>query len=386
MSGSRTNAGSEPSPPLRRGWTTGACAAAAARAACEALVTGECPAMAEIELPGGGRPSFAVAICETDGASATAGVVKDAGDDPDVTHGVLVKATVRRGAPGSGIVFLAGEGVGMVTKPGLAVPPGEPAINPVPRRMIALAVREAAERFGANLDDVLVEISIPGGEALAQKTLNPRLGIVGGLSILGTTGIVVPFSCAAWIHSIHRGIDVARATGLEHIAGSTGSSSEAAVQRLHGLPDAALIEMGDFVGGMLKYLKQHPVLRLTIAGGFAKMTKLGQGLLDLHSKRGRVDNVWLAGLLLNAGGSPEVCEEARGANTAQHVLELAREADAQVAERLGNLLAEAAWTAAARVLDGSGVTLDVAVFDRSGTLVGHTDAKIAHSDLPLNRR
>ncbi len=255
MSGSRTISESEPSPPLRRGWTTGSCAAAAARAACEALVTGECPAMAEIELPGGGRPSFAVAICETDGVSATAGVVKDAGDDPDVTHGALVKATLRRGAPGEGIVFLAGEGVGMVTKPGLAIPPGEPAINPVPRQMIALAIREAARRYGASLDDLIVEISIPGGEALAKKTLNPRLGILGGLSILGTTGIVVPFSCAAWIHSIHRGIDVARASGLEHIAGTTGAASEAAIRRMHALPDEALIEMGDFVGGMLKYLE-----------------------------------------------------------------------------------------------------------------------------------
>ena len=383
MSGSRTISESEPSPPLRRGWTTGACAAAATRAACEALVTGECPAIAEIELPGGGRPSFAVAICETDGASAIAGVVKDAGDDPDVTHGALVKAAIRRGTPGSGIVFYAGEGVGMVTKPGLAIPPGEPAINPVPRHMIALAIRDAAQRHGASLDDLIVEISIPGGEALAKKTLNARLGIVGGLSILGTTGIVVPFSCAAWIHSIHRGIDVARASGIAHIAGSTGSASEAAVQRLHGLPEAALIEMGDFVGGMLKYLKHHPVPRVTIAGGFAKMTKLGQGLLDLHSKRGRVDNEWLAGLLLRAGGSSELCGEAREANTAQHVLERAREADAQLAARLGELVAEAAWTAAARVLEGAGIALDVAVFDRAGALVGKTEAKPAHSGLPL---
>ena len=382
MSGGESMSGNEKSAPLRRGWTTGACAAAAVRAACEALITGECPAIAEIELPGGGRPSFAVATCETDGASATAGIVKDAGDDPDVTHGVLVKAAIRRGVPGSGIVFRAGDGVGMVTKPGLAVPPGEPAINPVPRRMIALALREAAERFSVNLDDIIVEISIPGGEALAQKTLNPRLGIVGGLSILGTTGIVVPFSCAAWIHTIHRGIDVARATGLEHIAGSTGNTSEAAVQRLYGLPDAALIEMGDFVGGMLKYLKHHPVPRVTIAGGFAKMTKLGQGLLDLHSKRGRVDNEWLASLLLRAGASPELCGEARGANTAQHVLELAREADAQVAARLGDLVAEAAWTAAARLLEGSGIALDVVVFNRAGALVGRTEAKPAHSGLP----
>ena len=176
----------------------------------------------------------------------------------------------------------------------------------------------------------------------------------------------MPFSCAAWIHSIHRGVDVARASGLAHIAGATGTSSEAAVQRLHGLPDAALIEMGDFVGGMLKYLKQHPVPSVTIAGGFAKMTKLGQGLLDLHSKRGRVDNEWLAGLLQRAGGSPELCAKAREANTAQHVLELAREADAQMAARLGELVAEAAWTAAARVLEGSGIALDVAVFDRAG--------------------
>jgi len=368
--------------PLRRGWTTGACAAAAVRAACEALITGECPAMAEIELPGGGRPFFAVAVCETDGESATAGVIKDAGDDPDITHGALVKATLRRGAPGSGIVFRGGEGVGMVTKPGLALPPGEPAINPVPRRMIALAIQDAARCYGATLGDLIVEISIPGGENLAKKTLNPRLGILGGLSILGTTGIVVPFSCAAWIHSIHRGIDVARACGLEHIAGSTGSSSEAAVQRLYELPDAALIEMGDFAGGMLKYLRQHPIPRVTIAGGFAKMTKLGQGLLDLHSKRGRVDNEWLAGLLRNAGGSTELCALAREANTAQHVLELARKADAKAAARLGDLVAEAAWSTAARALGETGIALDVAVFDRTGALAGKTEAKPVHSGLP----
>jgi cobalt-precorrin-5B (C1)-methyltransferase len=338
--------------------------------------------MAEIELPGGGRPSFAVAICESDGASATAGIVKDAGDDPDITHGALVKATVRRGAPGSGIVFRGGEGVGMVTKPGLALSPGEPAINPVPRQMIRLAIEDAAGRYGAALDDLIVEISIPGGEVLAKKTLNSRLGILGGLSILGTTGIVVPFSCAAWIHSIHRGIDVARAGGLEHIAGSTGSSSEAAVQRLYELPEAALIEMGDFAGGMLKYLRQHPIPRVTIAGGFAKMTKLGQGLLDLHSKRGRVDNEWLAGQLRNAGGSTELCALARQANTAQHVLELARDADAKAAARLGDLVAEAAWSTAARALGETGIALDVAVFDRTGALAGKTEAKPVHSGLP----
>lgn len=379
--------GEAPPPSLRRGWTTGACAAAATRAACEALFAGEAPAMVEVELPGGARPSFAVALCErdADGGRAMAGVVKDAGDDPDVTHGALVKATVRLGAPGSGVVFRAGEGVGVVTRPGLALPLGEPAINPTPRAMIRRAVEEAAARFGGG-SDVVVEISIPGGAALARRTLNSRLGIIGGLSILGTTGVVVPYSCAAWIHTIRCGIDVARAMGLGHIAGATGSASEAAVRRLHGLPDEALIDMGDFVGGMLKYLRNKPVSRLTIAGGFAKMTKLGQGLLDLHSRRGRVDHDWLAARLAEAGATLGLGEAARAANTAQQALELAREADSAIAGRLGGLVAAAAWRAAARALGESPIVLDVAIFDRQGTLVGATEPRAVHSGLPLNRR
>ncbi len=240
--------------PLRRGWTTGACAAAAAKAAYAALVTGEFPDPVEIELPRGERPAFALATTRKGDDSATAGIVKDAGDDPDVTHGALILATVRLGAPGSGVVFRAGAGVGTVTRPGLAIPPGEPAINPVPRRMIRAAVADIATAANC-AGDVEVEIAIPGGEALAAKTLNPRLGIVGGLSILGTTGIVVPYSCSAWIYGIRQGIDVARAMGLTHVAGATGRTSEAAVQKLHDLPETALIDMGDFVGGMLKYLR-----------------------------------------------------------------------------------------------------------------------------------
>jgi cobalt-precorrin-5B (C1)-methyltransferase len=367
-----------PSGPLRRGWTTGTCAAAATRAACELLVTGACPTFVEIRLPNGTRTSLAVASFELSGETATAGVVKDAGDDPDVTHGCLVRARVSRGLHGSGVTFRAGEGVGTVTMPGLPVPPGEPAITPVPRTMIRWAVAEAAEAHGSPAD-VVVEISIPGGEALARKTLNPRLGIVGGLSILGTTGIVVPYSCAAWIHSIHRGIDVARAAGFTHIAGATGSTSERAVQRLYGLPDTALIEMGDFVGGMLKYLRRNPVSRVTVAGGFAKMVKLGQGLLDLHSKRGEVDREWLARLLEGRGAPPALVQSARTANTAQLVLEAAERAGFP----LGSIVAAAARETAARTLEGSGIALDVAVFDREGRLVGQADGPLAH--VPLRR-
>src|SRR6202034_744935 len=160
----------------------------------------------------------------------------------------------------------------------------------------------------------------------AAKTLNGRLGIVGGLSIPGTTGIVVPYSCSAWIHSIHSGIEVARAAGLTHIAGATGASSEAAVQKLYGLPEIALIDMGDFVGGMLKYVRRHPVLRVTIAGGVAKMTKLAQGLTDLHSRRGEVDLAALAGLAEAAGGNSELRQRIVTANTAAEAFAHARAA------------------------------------------------------------
>ncbi|MDU6239983.1 MAG: cobalt-precorrin-5B (C(1))-methyltransferase [Bradyrhizobium sp.] len=366
--------------PLKRGWTTGSCATAAARAAYELLMTGSCPAIVDIALPGGRRASFAVAIHEAEGGRATAGVVKDAGDDPDVTHGALIKATVQRRDAGSGIAFRAGSGVGTVTRPGLPLPPGEPAINPVPREMIIAAIDEAATALGGTRD-VTVEIAIPGGEDLAKKTLNPRLGIVGGLSILGTTGIVVPFSCAAWIHSIYRGIDVARAAGLPHIAGATGSTSEKAVQQLYGLPDTALIDMGDFAGGMLKYLRRHPVGRVTVAGGFAKMTKLGQGLLDLHSRAGEVDLGWLATALHDAGAPPVLVETARTANTALQVLQ---ESD-RSGFPAGDVVARAAWQTAYRALANDAVALDVAVFDRDGRLVGRC-LGADHSPLPRNRR
>src|SRR5216683_6872474 len=280
--------------PLRRGWTTGACAAAAARAAFAALLTGRFPDPVTIRLPRGEVPSFPLALAELGDGIARAGIVKDAGDDPDVTQGALIIAELAWGEPGSGIRFRAGAGVGTVTRPGLQLGVGEPAINPAPRAMIRDALVDVAEANGAAFSggmgpDVTVTIAIPGGERLAERTMNARLGIIGGLSVLGTTGIVVPYSCASWIHAIHRGIDVARAAGLDHIAAATGATSERAVQRLYRFPEHALIDMGDFVGGTLKYLRSHPVGRLTIAGGFAKLVKLAAGHLDLHSSRSRVD-------------------------------------------------------------------------------------------------
>jgi cobalt-precorrin-5B (C1)-methyltransferase len=353
--------------PLRRGWTTGTCAAAAGRAAYQALLTGRFPDPVPVLLPGGTRPSFALAVSEFGPGFARAGIVKDAGDDPDVTHGALILATVRLAPSGSGIVFRAGEGVGTVTRPGLPLPPGEPAINPVPRDMIRTAIAEVAALHGGS-GDVTVELSIPGGEKIAERTLNGRLGIVGGLSILGTTGIVVPYSCSAWIHSIYRGIDVARAAGLDHVAGTTGAISEAAIAGLYGLPDVALIDMGDFVGGMLKYLRRHPVPWVTVAGGMAKMTKLGQGLLDLHSRRGEVDLGWLGRAATGQGGDAELAAAIVRSNSAMEAFSHAKNAGIDLPAEV----AASAWRTAALAL-GDGMRLEIAIFDRSGTLLARAE-------------
>ena len=344
-----------PEAPLRRGWTTGACAAAATKAAYTALLTGYFPDPVTITLPKGESPSFPLALEDKGDGWAKAGIVKDAGDDPDVTHGCTVIATLRSSPSGTGIAYRAGEGVGVVTKEGLPVPRGEPAINPVPRQLIAKAIAEVG-----GSGDVEVEISIPGGAEIAEKTWNPRLGIVGGLSILGTTGIVHPFSCSAWIASIHRGVDVARAQGLTHLAGCTGSTSEDAVRALHGLPLDAMIDMGDFVGGLVKYVRAHPVERLTIGGGFGKMVKLAQGALDLHSARSQVDLDWLATHV-----PAELAPAIRSATSAAHAEVICREAGFDI----GPIIAGLALEATRKILRGAPTQADIVIVSRTGGIV-----------------
>ena len=340
--------------PLRRGWTTGACATAATRAALSALLTGTFEDPVMIRLPGGQTPSFALAHEARGTDWAEAGIIKDAGDDPDVTHGALVIARVSPGPHGTGVSFAAGDGVGTVTKPGLPIPPGEPAINPVPRRMIREVITDLAPG-----GDYCVTVSIRNGRALAEKTWNGRLGIVGGLSVLGTTGIVVPYSCAAWIASIQRGVDVARAMGLSHVVGSTGHGSETAARARLGLDEAAYLDIGDFVGGLCKYLRRHPVERLTIAGGFAKMAKLAQGAMDLHSARGTVDLERLVQLLPAPLQTP-----GRAANTASELLAIG-------GVPLATAVAQAARDAAQEMV-GDRVHVDVLVVDRAGSIVGES--------------
>jgi cobalt-precorrin-5B (C1)-methyltransferase len=321
-----------------------------------------------ITLPKGETPSFPLALRELEGNCARAGIIKDAGDDPDVTHGALIIAALRRHDRGSRVIFKAGEGVGTVTKPGLPLAVGEPAINPVPRRLMTEQIESLASEFG-DAGNIEIEIHVPGGEEIAQKTWNPRLGILGGISILGTTGIVLPYSCSAWIHSIHRGIDVARATGLEHVAGCTGSTSESAVQSHYGLSDTAMLDMGDFAGGLLKYLRKNPIPRLTIGGGFAKLTKLAQGHLDLHSGRSQVDFGWMAKELAGLGTPDEICQKTAGANSANEVLEIAVSENIPLPRRIANRARDTAVDA----LEDSSVEVEVLIFDRRGALVGQSD-------------
>jgi len=301
--------------PLRSGYTTGSCATATCLAAARLLLDGQVNDAVEIVLPKGKRVQMRLEFCRPFDSGAEAGTIKDAGDDPDVTHGALVYSRVRLSEQ-PGVRFIAGPGVGTVTRPGLVLNVGEPAINPVPRRMISEHLLGLADdlSYDGGFD---VTVCVEGGESLALKTMNPRLGILGGLSILGTSGIVRPFSCAAYIASIHQGIDVAKTNGYLHIAACTGNASEDTMRKVYNLPEIALIEMGDFVGAVLKHLRKVPVAKLSICGGFGKISKLAAGHMDLHSRHSSIDLPQLAEWAAAVGADAALQEAIRGANTSQ---------------------------------------------------------------------
>lgn len=307
---------------MRTGYTTGACATAATRATLLAMVQEQEPAAVTIRLPIGELVTFAVHRCErnVDG-SVTASVIKDAGDDPDVTHGAEICATVSWRAD-AGIMIDGGVGVGRVTKPGLGLEVGSAAINAVPRAMIEQVVQELLKERNESRG-VLVVISVPDGQVRALKTLNARLGVVGGLSILGTTGIVRPYSTAAYKASISKAIDVAIACGnQEHILLTTGSRSEKFARRYIFLPDEAYIQMGEFTGYALRDCASKGVSSVTLVGMIGKLSKIGDGRMQTHVAGAEVDVQGLAALAEEVGASVEVVEQARLANTARHFQEL----------------------------------------------------------------
>jgi cobalt-precorrin-5B (C1)-methyltransferase len=339
---------------LRAGWTTGTCASAAAKAALIGLVTGEAPAVVEVGLPGGRRVGFPV---EAE-APHRCIVVKDAGDDPDCTDGARMTADVEW-SESAATVLRAGSGIGVVTKPGLGLPVGEPSITEVPRRMIVAALAEVDRR------PVDVTFSVPGGEAMAAKTSNARLGIVGGISILGTTGVVKPFSTAAYRASVVQQIDVAAAQGAQVVVLCTGTRSDAFAQRaMPELPPVCFVEVGDFTGIALRRAVKDGLRHVVWVGMVGKITKLAAGVMMTHFRRSAVDTTLLADVARQAGAPEAVVAAASETNTARHFFESCMAAG--TVEPLRLLCARAA--AACQAHAGGEVSVEVVCVDFDGTV------------------
>ncbi|MGD8189855.1 cobalt-precorrin-5B (C(1))-methyltransferase [Brevibacillus ginsengisoli] len=350
---------------LRQGYTTGACATAATKAALTALITGESQADATIFLPVGKYATFTITSCECQEQQVTAGTIKDGGDDPDATHGKLIQSTVSW-MEEPGISLDGGIGVGRVTKEGLPIPVGEAAINPVPRQMIREAAQEVLAEYGVTRG-IQIVISVPEGEEIAKKTLNGRLGIIGGISILGTRGIVVPFSVEAFQDCIVQEIKVARACGNDHLVMSTGGRSEKyGMKQYPHLPEEAFIEMGDFVGFTLHECKRQGVRRVSLVGMMGKFSKLAQGEMNVHSKSSTVDFPFLARVASETGACEQDVEAIKQANTTSQVVERMREAGNQ---EFFNRLCDYCCESAIREV-GEGIEVETSLYTLQGDFLG----------------
>ncbi len=357
---------SEDNKPLRTGLTTGTCAAACAVAAAEYLLANHALATVSVTLSKGKTVELTVSIDRKD-PTIVVSTIKDAGDDPDVTHGARIYVELQL-IEKNAVEFNALQGVGTITREGLRLPVGEPAINPVPRKMISENLYACAKKYGYR-QGFTVAIGIENGESIAKKTMNTRLGIVGGLSILGTTGIVRPFSCAAWIASIHQGIDVANTNHIEHIAASTGNSSEHCVKEKYPLHDMALIEMGDFAGAVLKHLKKKytkgsAIKKLSVCGGFGKMTKLANGHMDLNIRVSSIDFAQLASLAKQLGASDCLQHKILNANTSIEAYMLCKDENIHLAP----LVCEQALRVVRNIIP-SHIGAEVLAINRQGELI-----------------
>jgi len=350
---------------MRHGYTTGACSTAVTKAALIALITGEAQEEATIYLPVGRNATFTIEKCEMTENAVRAETIKDAGDDPDATHQALIVSTVSW-VDTPGIILDGGVGVGRVTKPGLPVPVGEAAINPVPRKMILTTVQQTLEEFQINRG-VKVVISVPAGEEIAKKTLNGRLGIIGGISILGTRGTVVPFSSSAYMASIVQAISVAKASGCEHLVLTTGGRSEKyAMGLLPDLAEEAFIEMGDFVGFSLKQCKKQGIKKVSLVGMMGKFSKVAQGVMMVHSKSAPIDFGFLSEIARSVGANDDLVFEIANANTASHVGDMMAEANNV---EFFNKLCEACCHSAIKQVQGK-IEMETAIYSLKGQLLG----------------
>jgi cobalt-precorrin-5B (C1)-methyltransferase len=354
---------------LRSGYTTGACAAAAAKAATLALLNQRMIEEVQITLPAGEMVNFAVSRCEFNSLEASCSVIKDAGDDPDVTDGAEISATVSWGKK-HGVILQGGKGVGLVTKPGLEIPVGIAAINPVPRRMIIQSVKEAAL---AQLESrsMKVTISVPQGGELAKRTLNRRLGIVGGISILGTSGVVIPYSIQAYKVSISQALDIAVATGCREVVLTTGRRSEKFAQREHTLSEESFIQMGDFVDYALNECARKRLARVIIWGMVGKLSKIAAGHLYTHVSNSRVDVDFLAGVAASCGVPEATVITMRKAVNAHHFLRmLGMEKSTEICDNICLLAARRC-----REHTGGAFETECVMTDYNGTVLGRANVK-----------
>ena len=303
---------------LRHGYTTSACAAACSVAGLQSLISSKPIKEITIDLPGETGVTFKIARSEVTPDGVLCGTIKDAGDDPDITHGAEIQSFVSW-ADETGITLEGGVGVGVITKPGLPLDIGEPAINPVPRRLIVRALNSFSADILAKRG-IRVELRVPDGEKLAQETLNPRLGIIGGISILGTTGIVKPFSLSAYRASIYLELKVAHLNGAGKVVLTTGSRSEEyAMEHYPELPELAFVQVGDHMDYALKQCRRLDIESVIVSGMIGKLSKLAQGRMQTHISRGKVDFEFLGDLSRELGASEEIFLKTRNANTAHHV-------------------------------------------------------------------
>ena len=367
---------------MRTGYTTGSCAAAAAKAATLTLLSGQSVGEVTIHLPVGQDATFAIHRCQWVGDHRVlCSIIKDGGDDPDATHGAEICITIERAAQQEGLKIVGGPGVGMVTRPGTGIDVGEPAVTRVPRRMMAESVSEAAQSQGLEADaGFIAEVAVTGGEEIALQTTNARLGVLGGISILGSTGIVQPFSTAAWRASVHLAVDVAATNGLEHLVLSTGTRSEEYSRQHLDLPDMAYIEAGIFSGPSLKRCVMRKIRRATHVGMVGKFSKMAMGYFVTHVAGNRVDTEFLAGLAAQMGASEPVQQEIREASSARHFQEIAQANDLMsviplmcqmVCDESHKLLGE----------DAGSLIVDALCFDFDGALLGY--ASTSPEGIPL---
>ena len=367
--------------PLRTGLTTGTCATACCVAAAQALFSQRKDPKVSVTLPKGQVVELTIEHYRSNENFVRTATIKDAGDDPDATHGATIFVELSLCAK-SGVRFLAAEGVGTVTRSGLLLDIGEPAINPVPRKMMTEHLESIAQLYDYQ-GGFEVSVGALDGAKIAEKTMNPRLGIIGGISILGTTGIVRPFSCAAYIASIHQGIDVARSNDITHIAATTGNASEDAIKAHYQLDEMALIEMGDFVGAVLKHVRKVEqggdckLSKLSLCGGFGKISKLAQQHMDLNSRASSIDLGALADLAQTLGADDELVEKMTQSNTSVEALKFAQQAGLSLADAV---CAEALNFA--RHYIPAHMDLEVWAIDRRGQFVGYASDQGQSNDAP----